>query len=268
MSLTPLLNAARAGLSSGEPDVERLYELSKRRQWNAADLDWEALDFSAVPAEWRRGLGDLLTQIHYGELGALTASARLVQGSPRLMDRLFGASQTADEARHVEWFSRLLFRLGEPGRVQPALASFIDGVTGCGDELHLLVGMNILIEGLAQTLLTSAGRLLRSIEVEEWRALNTVGVWLSEKLAADESRHLAFGIARVRQLVSGLEPARVVALEAQIAQWSGQLLGLTQEHCDGVTALGIDGDALAARCLAETRSRLQLAGIFQAQEAA
>ncbi|MBK7857455.1 MAG: hypothetical protein IPJ65_02295 [Archangiaceae bacterium] len=256
-----VLTVASEGLKTGAPDVEHLYELAKRRQWNASDLPWETLDFSVVPLELRRGFSDLLAQVHHGELGALTASSRLVQSDARLMDKLFGATQVADEARHVEWFSRLLFHLDAPAKVMPALAAFIDDVTHASEDLHLLVGMNILIEGLAQTLMLQAGRLLRGLDDPALRSFQLVGTWLVEKVAADESRHLAFGISRVRALVEGLDARRRARLDERVNAWTARLMALTQEHSAGVVAFGLDGDALMERCLADTRSRLQLAGI-------
>ncbi len=243
------------------PDLERLYELGKKRQWNAAELPWERLDFTQVPAGLREGLAELLSQIHYGELGALTASARLVQSSAHLVDRLCGATQVIDEARHVEWFSRLLFQLDTPAPVNAAVAAFIDDVVHTGDELALLVGMNILVEGLAQTLMLEAGSVLRSIQIEELGSLALVGTWLVERIAHDESRHLAFGVMRVRQVVDGLERAQRNKLQAQVGQWAQRLLALTNERSQAVSAFGLDGDALMARCLTETRSRLSHAGL-------
>lgn len=256
----PLIEVAGNALKTGAPDVEHLYELGKRKQWNASDLPWDSLDFSPVPIELRRGFSDLLAQTHHGELGALTASARLVQSDARLMDKLFGATQVADEARHVEWFSRLLFQLDAPAKVMPALAAFIDDVTQAGDDLHLLVGMNILIEGLAQTLMLHAGKLLKSLETEELASFRLVGTWLVERVAADESRHLAFGISRVRALVETLDTSRRLKLEDEVNGWTARLMALTREHCAGVAAFGLDGDALMVRCLADTTSRLKLAG--------
>jgi len=261
MTMTNLIEVAGNALKTGAPDVEHLYELSKRRQWNASDLPWDSLDFSVVPLELRQGFADLLAQTHHGELGALTASARLVQSDARLMDKLFGATQVADEARHVEWFSRLLFQLGTPAPVMPALAAFIDDVTQAGDDLHLLVGMNILIEGLAQTLMLHAGKLLGAIEVPELESFKVVGTWLTERVAADESRHLAFGIGRVRALVETLDARRRHQLEDRVLRWALQLMELTREHSAGVATFGLDGDALMARCMADTQSRLKLTGI-------
>lgn len=261
MNVLPLLAASRDALLTGAPDIERLYELGKRRQWNATDLPWDTLDFTQVPQALREGLAELLVQTHYGELGALTASARLVQSSPNLVDRLFGATQVTDEARHVEWFSRLLFHLDTPTPVVPAVAEFIDDVTRTPDELALLVGMNILIEGLAQTLMLEAGRVLRQIAIDGLQSLSLVGTWLVERIAHDESRHLAFGVTRVRQLVETLDFTRRRALEKQIGTWAQRLLKLTEQRSCGVVAFGLDGDALMARCLADTRSRLSLAGL-------
>lgn len=255
--MNELIQVAQRGLDQGHGDVERLYELSKRRQWNAAELPWESVDFSQFPLELRQGLADLIAQTHHGELAALTASARLVQSAPDLMDRLFGATQVTDEARHVEWFSRLLFQLDVEAKVMPAVAALMADVTAA-DDLELMVGMNILIEGLAQTTLTTIGRTLRSLEIEP---LKIVGTWLTEKVAGDESRHLAFGINRVGRLVRTLSPQRRAALEARISGWFERLVALAEEQCRGITTFGIDGDALLARCLTETRSRLALAGL-------
>jgi hypothetical protein len=258
--MNELIEVAQQGLDSGHGDVEHLYELSKRRQWNVSELPWEAVDFSQFPLQLRQGLADLIAQTHHGELAALTASARLVQSAPQLMDRLFGATQVTDEARHVEWFSRLLFQLDVDAKVMPAVAALMNDVTAA-DDLELLVGMNILVEGLAQTTLTTVGRTLRSVELEGLESLKIVGSWLTEKVAGDESRHLAFGINRVGRLVRTLSPSRRAALEARISQWFERLVGLAEEQCRGITTFGIDGDALLARCLTETRSRLALAGL-------
>jgi hypothetical protein len=258
------LRLAQAGLQTGTPDVEHLYELGKRHQWNASDLAWDRLDFALLPYGLRAAFSELLTQLHYGELAALSTSARLVQTAPTMMDSLFGANQVADEGRHVEWFTRLLKKLDAPMPVQPALLQFIDSVSAAQDEIELLVGMNILIEGLAQTLMRFAGRLLGALEGDVLEPLRTTGQWLVTGLAADESRHLAYGIRRVKSVVVGLDAKRRLALEEQVEGWTAQLMALTAERCAGVSALGIDGDALMERCLAETSSRLVLAGVRHA----
>lgn len=256
-----LIQASKFALQSGMPDLERLYELGKKRQWNAAELPWERLDFSTVPLALRVGLAELLAQTHYGELGALTASARLVQSSPHLVDRLCGATQVADEARHVEWFSRLLFQLDTPAPVNSAVAALIDDVVNADDELALLVGMNILVEGLAQTMILEAGNLLWSIELEELSSLTLVGRWMVERIAHDESRHLAFGVMRVRQVVDSMDASQRRTLEKRVGRWAQQLLALTNERSEAVGAFGLDGDALMAKCLADTKSRLAHAGL-------
>ena len=259
--IASLVMASRAGLHTGTPDIERLYELGKKRQWNASDLPWESLAFTAVPLPMRAGLAELLTQTHYGELGALTVSAKLVQTSPNLVDRLFGATQVTDEARHVEWFSRLLYHLDTPAPMNPAVAAFIDSVVNTKDDLAQLVGMNILIEGLAQTLMLESGRLLQSVQMEGLESLPKVGTWLVERIAHDESRHLAFGVTRVRQLVDCLGTRAKAELQSQIGRWAAGLFALTNQTSVGVVAFGLDGDALMARCLRDTRSRLELAGL-------
>ena len=85
-----------------KPDTHywRLADHAERDQWKLADMDWDTIDFSAVPSFLRQAAADMFAQLHYGELVAMMGAARLVNEGPNFAARLFSSSQVNDEARH------------------------------------------------------------------------------------------------------------------------------------------------------------------------
>ena len=111
--------------------IKKLYELGKELNWNVEkDIDWnrplpEKLE---TPPEifWdqyepyqklsnekkfeflrHRGAWSL-SQFLHGEQGALLVASQLVSCAPTFNAKLYAASQTFDEARHVEAFNKYL----------------------------------------------------------------------------------------------------------------------------------------------------------------
>ncbi|MGT2489606.1 ferritin-like domain-containing protein [Cupriavidus basilensis] len=66
-----------------------------------------------------------LSQFLHGEQGAPMVSARIVQMVPDMDAKFYAATQTMDEARHVEAYSRLLHeKVGILYPITPGLKSF------------------------------------------------------------------------------------------------------------------------------------------------
>jgi hypothetical protein len=113
--------------------VSDLYEVAKEKTWNASqDIIWKAVGpKSELPVHddanplrgfdayerlnhkeklhvgwWVHGLE--LSEILHGEQDALIISSQLVSCMPTVEAKLFASSRVADEARHVEFFSRYL----------------------------------------------------------------------------------------------------------------------------------------------------------------
>ena len=109
-----------------QQQLEALYAKSKRMQWDAAvDIDWErAIDpsrplvdeslfrFEALPSvqsasrsQQERLRAELacnhLSQFLHGEQGALMTAGALTHAVPDHQAKLYAATQTMDEARHV-----------------------------------------------------------------------------------------------------------------------------------------------------------------------
>jgi hypothetical protein len=92
----------------------------------------------------------VLSSILHGEQGALSLSASLTQilRDPGAME--YAANQTREEARHVTGFSRYIgTRWGTPLRSGETLQSLMNEIVKTGAVYKKLVGMQMLIEGLA-----------------------------------------------------------------------------------------------------------------------
>ncbi len=91
-----------------------------------------------------------LSSILHGEQGALSLSASLchVLRDPGAQE--YAANQTREEARHVTGFARYIGkRFGTPYRVGPTLGGLLTDLVLAPEVYKKLVGMQMLIEGLA-----------------------------------------------------------------------------------------------------------------------
>ena len=71
---------------------------------------WEAMDTDQVIQLMRHQHSWAISQFLHGEQGALLVASQLVSCAPSFNAKLYAASQTFDEARHVEVFNRYLQR--------------------------------------------------------------------------------------------------------------------------------------------------------------
>ena len=92
----------------------------------------------------------VLSSILHGEQGAFSLSASLCQVMRDPGAQEYAANQTREEARHVHGFSKYITkRWGAPLRSGPTLASLMDEIVMAPEVYKKLVGMQMLIEGLA-----------------------------------------------------------------------------------------------------------------------
>src|SRR3990172_1196773 len=102
-------------------------------------------------------------QLVVGERCALAASAGLINATPDEASKRFLATQTLDEARHVEIFTQRLYDLGVPRNgledaiqryANPNLVRFAEILLEKVDKKDFVagvVGQNIVLEGMAFT---------------------------------------------------------------------------------------------------------------------
>lgn len=252
--------------SNPDAHLTRLWGMAERDGWSSTEMDWDGIDLSSIPLGFRQGVSNMLTQLHYGEVTALLCSARLVQQAPSLSAQLFSSSQVNDEARHVQWFSRLMQKLDCNGKVQDSVAAFMNEVYECESIDGLIVGMNILVEGMAHSFFMEGSRMFdqigpAAIVSKPFRsARKVIGEWLPNYLGRDESRHIAYGVQFLNQRLPGLSVAQRDTLEKRVDHW-GKLFVQAALDPKLVVIPGMDGHQIADRCIKDLNLRLASIGL-------
>ena len=144
-------------------------------------------------------------QLVAGERCALAASSGLINAAPDAPSKIFLATQTLDEARHVEIFTQRLRDLGVKKAdvdsvvreyADPNLVRFAETLlekVDKGDFVAGVVGQNVILEGMA----FSVFEMLQAMN-SQWNpkfARTLAGT------IADERRHVGFGENRIGALI-------------------------------------------------------------------
>lgn len=208
--------AARGALiEAGGPDVDfdlrerdlvwadaapRLYAQAAANQWDPnTAIDWDA-DFELAPAV-ERAVVQVMTYLVENEQAALAVPARFLgRIHPHYREVVaFLAIQTADEARHVEVFTRRATLRG--GQL---------GVSGAGGRASLATLLSEPNFTLAHFLLSvlGEGTFLSLLAFIERHAPDPVTRQVTHLALQDESRHVAFGLAHLIHRVQVEEDLR------------------------------------------------------------
>jgi hypothetical protein len=200
-----------------------LYEKAKREQWNgtqqlawATDVDPES---DIIPAafnplqDWapfkklsekqvrhfkHAQLAWSLSQFMHGEQGALITASQLVGAVPWIDAKYYASTQTMDEARHVEVFSRYLReKLEWEWPINDNLKSLLDMILLDSRWDMKYLGMQILVEGLAMAAFGNMYQMAREPLVKE----------LVHYVMRDESRHVAFGVLSLKGYYDDMSPS-------------------------------------------------------------
>ncbi len=146
------------------------------------------------------------TQLVLGERCALAASSGLINCAPDYESKRFLATQTLDEARHVEIFTQRMYDLGVKKDDlestlnhfgNPNLVKFAEVLLEKVDKKDFIagvVGQNIVLEGMA----FSVFEMLKAVNENSNKKFANV---LAGTIA-DERRHVGFGENRIGSLIS------------------------------------------------------------------
>lgn len=264
-----------------EPEVEelrRLYVKGAEAQWVAErDIDWDRpIDqqkFAATPlgaalpieqtSYWkslseeqvweltRRTASFRLSNFLHGEQGALMVAAQLVNAVPHTDAKFYAATQTMDEARHVEVFAKYIKKLDEVRPIAPALRRILDSTLQTDDWMKKLTGMQIVVEGLALYSFREMRNLTQEPLLKD----------LLTYVARDESRHHAYGVQYVERCVPCLNDAERSELEDFALEAARSLIDQRNQQTFLATVMeiwneaGIDSVALFT-CLQNERDEL------------
>ncbi|HEY2750210.1 ferritin-like domain-containing protein [Phenylobacterium sp.] len=191
-----------------------LYEKGKQMQWDAQTrIDWsqeldplnpqgmpdQSLPIHMAPCflkmseaekgEVRRNFQAWqLSQFMQGEQGALICAAKIVTQVPDADAKFYAATQTIDEARHVESYKALLRKFDAVYPMTAPLAELIDQTLRDSRWDMTYLGMQVVIEGLA----------LAAFATIRDNAKNELCAQVNAYVMQDESRHVAFGRLALR----------------------------------------------------------------------
>lgn len=130
-------------------------------------------------------------------------AAQLVNAVPHTDAKFYAATQTMDEARHVEVFAKYIQKLDEIRPIAPSVKQVLDATLQTDNWLKKLVGMQIVVEGLA----LYSFREMRNLTSEP--ILKDVLTYV----ARDEARHHAYGVQYIERCAPLLSPEERVELE-------------------------------------------------------
>jgi hypothetical protein len=208
---TPLTGAYNWNYTIQDDRIKKLYDLGKQLNWDPEmDIDWDrpwpeeelspemmnlheyepylAMDEKTQKEFW------LHMNLH-GEQGALLVASQLVSCAPTYNAKLYAASQTFDEARHVEVFNKYLQqRIGLSYPINTSLKSILDKILTDERWDMKFIGMQIVIEGLA----------LSAFNTTRETTLDPVLKDIVYLVIRDEARHVTFGVNYLEQYVKTL----------------------------------------------------------------
>ncbi|PVZ12079.1 ferritin-like domain-containing protein [Actinomycetospora cinnamomea] len=229
----------------------RLYAHAAAAQWDPATaVDWAAAPAEPVPADVEAAVVQVMTYLVENEQAALVVPAGLlarVHPHFREVQQLL-AVQAADEARHVEVFSRRATLHGGPM-----------GTSSAGGRSSLA---SLLAEpdfSLASFLLSvlGEGSFLALLGFLEQYAPDPVTARITHLARVDEARHVAFGVAHLEHQ-SSLDPTLRGALRSAIERRHDALVdtaGLNADVFDALVLLAAGGWTPAA--IARGHARVQ-----------
>jgi hypothetical protein len=198
--------------------LNRLYGLGKTNQWKAEDLDWSTPvdveqdlfepDPAWLSADWYRRLTArekrqittayntiIVSNFLHGEQGALIAASQLISAVPDMDAKFYAATQSMDEARHVEVFARYLNeKLGKTYEATQNLFNLLQAITMESRWDFKFLGMQLIVEGLALTAFMSLAKRCREPLLK----------YLIRMVLQDESRHVAYGVLALKNYYSDM----------------------------------------------------------------
>ncbi|MEZ5550729.1 MAG: ferritin-like domain-containing protein [Pseudomonadales bacterium] len=200
--------------------LDDLYNRAKENQWNASELAWdtpidpsnpiiasEHSQYARMPffqklSQTQRetfsahSTAQLLSQFLHGEQGALLTAATVAHGVPDMKAKYYAATQTIDEARHVEAYDRYVNKIAIHYPMVPWLKTLIDTTLNTNNFCKVMIGMNMIIEGLA---LGAFNNMYKQTEEPLLKSITF-------NVMRDESRHVSFGHVYLTPTVAALHP--------------------------------------------------------------
>ncbi|MGC1239075.1 MAG: hypothetical protein WA860_09840 [Acidimicrobiales bacterium] len=211
--------------------VPKLYAQAIASQWDPnAAIDW--CEPNELPDDIERAVVQVMTFLIENEQAALVVPARFIgRVHPHFREVLqLLAVQLADEARHVEVFTR-----------RASLRSPLLGTSGAGGRASLQTLLDESEFSVAMFLLSvlGEGTFLHLLSFIERNAPDRLTATIAHLVLQDEARHVAFGLGHLQEQLR-VEPALRERLQASIVRRHDALAataGLNEDVFDALVVL-------------------------------
>jgi ribonucleoside-diphosphate reductase beta chain len=227
------VQAQMDSLLNPELDSASFYHRWETQQWAVSDLDFSAdkVHWANLPDPVRKFLKTTMTLFFIGEQIVTDTLAPVLHAAPLEDERIFLATQIADEARHTVFFMRFFEAvLGHVGGISTAMSElrpktragyrriFDVELVNAIDRCRLAPkDLTAFVEAVVTYHLIIEGFLALGGQRNTLRVLRRVGLlpgFVSgfTAVARDESRHIGFGVLALRRRVEAdPEMGRVIA---------------------------------------------------------
>jgi len=271
-------------------DAGSLYRRWERQQWAVSDLDLtrDIADWQTLPPGIRHVMQNTMTLFFIGEQAVTDTLAPILLAARREDERIFLATQVADEARHTVFFQRFFEEvLGIGGGLHAALDSVAQRATEGFRmifEHQLRDAMDLVrrepdnetawVEGIVTYHLIIEGFLAVTGQRSLLRTLRNVGLMPGfvagfTAVARDESRHIGFGVLALRRRVAD-DPRMAHVITRKVLDLLEPAVGTVvgperklpfEDPRDVPEPLRVNGLELREFALASLIKRLRAAGV-------
>ena len=284
-AITSTNGTAAASLPTDAISYEDLYARWERGNWCATELD-----FSEDARQWREEFTEFERQaalwnyclFFWGEDAVADNLSPYIDAAPREEQKYFLATQQVDEARHAVFFKRFMHEVCDIGdgsagsgleAIKPQLSigfrKIFDRLDRMADELRKdrsranLAAAVTLYHIVIEAALAQPGQHFICSYLEERQQLPAFREGM-EKIAADEQRHIGFGV----KLLSDLHredpvgvPKAVAHLLRTVTQYTQQVLmppGWDERY---ITVFNSSFDEVGVSGLESMTTKLRSAGL-------
>ncbi len=229
----------------------KLYQRGKREQWDAESLPWE-IGTTLDPLRKAAG-ARILSNFLHGEQTSMLVASQILPLARDMEARFYLSTQVLDETRHVEAFHRYISLLGEVQPPNSNIAELADKLINIPTIEEKMIGLHLLVEGLAQEVFHAAARSIEDPLLQH----------MLNRIVVDESRHVAFGTIYLKKLVSRLDPETKESLLIRQTEFGMLIAGLVSDEAEACVQFGLDLEKVTERAIKIHFRRLQEIGLME-----
>ena len=284
-TVTPPASAASSSLPTDAITYEDLYSRWERGNWSAMELD-----FTEDARQWREEFTEFERQaalwnyclFFWGEDAVADNLSPYIDAAPLEEQKYFLTTQQVDEARHAVFFKRFMQEVCGIGdgsmssgleaikpQLTPGFRKIFDRLDTMADELRAdrsgpqLAAAVTLYHVVIEAALAQPGQHFICSYLEERNVLPTFRQGM-QNIAADEQRHIGFGV----KLLSDLRredpvgvPKAVAGILRDVTRYTAQVLMPPNWDERYITVFGATYDDVGVEGLTSMTTKLRSAGM-------